>query len=112
MGTRTVVIIVAAILMIVGAILARMYIREHPMYIGGIKFEGDWLIYDAVYDAYFIVVSNETHKVIGPTNSLRIKLNKTAVKLEVWWTGKARYEYLIYYDHSTERYGFYWWYEG
>jgi len=111
METRTVVLIAIAILMFVGLILVRMYVREHPMYIGNVKFEGDWLIYNAGYDAYFVIISNETHKVIGPTDSLRIKLNKSAVKLEVWWSGKIRYEYLIYYDLNKKEYEFYWWYE-
>ena len=111
MRTGTVVTIAVIILMFLGVVLAWSYLREHPMYIGSIKFAGDWLVYDAGYNAYFVVISNGTHKVIGPTSTLYIKLNKSAIKLEVWWSGRVRYEYLIYYDFDKERYDFYWWYE-
>jgi len=111
MRTGTIIMIAVTVLMFIGLVLAWDYIREHPMYIGEIRFEGDWLIYNAGYDAYFVVVANGTCRVIGPTNILRIKLNGTAVKLEVWWTGRFRYEYLIYYDFDKGKYDFYWWYE-
>jgi len=110
MRAKALLAIAVIVLIFAVAYLNWRYVREHPLYLGNIRIEGNWLVYETHVDAHFVIVSNETHKVIGPTRHLRIPLNRSSLKLEVWWSGAVRYEYLIYYDAASGKYDFYWWY--